>query len=175
MSLAVSGATKPHCQAIALDQLTVIFPKHCLTPLRIELLLPSPLAAVALQHIRPHPTLDLALATVAQSLPIGTFAEIGASCLAQQAAVSACVWAEGERKIGLRRQSLSLSCSAESECLAESIALAAGASGCPVFDADVKVLRALGYGWSRRGSHFVCMTRELIETLRRSGSAKGVK
>lgn len=71
--------------------------------------------------------------------------------------------------MGLHRETLGLACG-NGECLTQSIVLAAGASGCPVFDADAKSLLAIGYGWSRRGSHFVCVARGLIESLRRADS-----
>ena len=170
LALAEVGAKKPHCQAIALDPLTVLFPKHCLTAAGIELILSSPQTAVVLEGIRVHPTLDVALATVVESLPISIFADIGDSCAPHRTAMSACVWGEAARKLGLHSQTLGLACAASGECLSESMTLAAGASGCPAFDMDAKVLLALGYGWSRRGSHFVCVTRDLIQTLRLSNS-----
>jgi hypothetical protein len=80
-------------------------------------------------------------------------------------------WARAERKMGLHRETLGLAC-ANGECLTQSIVLPAGASGCPVFDAEAKSLLAMGYGWSRRGSHFVCVTKGLIESLRRADAAQ---
>jgi len=113
------------------------------------------------------------MASTVEALPITVFPKIAAPCIAEQTQVSACVWGRAEHKFGLHREVFDLRRGSDGECLAESMKLPAGACGCPAFGDDGSTLSAMGFVWSRRGSHFVCVTEKLLGILRGADQPDG--
>jgi len=159
------AAKVPFCQATALNAHEVLFPKHCAVP-NVRLLAPDPQRLFSFQSISVDAAMDLALAATAEPLPASHFPTLQHACPQREQVRSACAWSPALRRTGLRRESFTLVCNALS-CSSTAVKLPAGASGCPVFGAESSLV-AMGFGWSRRGSHFVCVTRDVVDSLRQN-------
>ena len=160
---AKSADQELRCQGVALTPFLVLTAKHCgIGALEVRVCVANPWISV--RSINRHPEVDLAILNLATPLPIETFPTLPERCATEQPLVATCYPGLGALNPALTQAVVAFACTG-GRCLSEGLELAPGASGCPLFDRDARVVAALGSASLKNSSRVVCLTNSVLAEI----------
>jgi hypothetical protein len=156
---------RARCQGVALAPTSVVTAKHCAGGV-VDV---RPWAGGAWRRAAAsttHGELDLAVLELSTPLPMEHFARLTEQCAVDRPLLAACYPGLGSATSELEVTRVKLRCSTATDCFSDTLELAPGASGCPLFDEGTGDLVALGVASLRDSSRAVCLTRAVLEQVR---------
>lgn len=158
------------CQGVALGNARVLTAKHCVFA-RVDVSLRPAERWIHVSMSEAHPSLDIAVLDLAETLPLVHFPRLTDQCAMRRPLISACFAGRGAETSELQETRVEFFCSSHDDCFSAELELPPGASGCPLFHVATGTLAALGVASRKEASRTVCVTKSLVDEM--VGSRRG--
>jgi hypothetical protein len=158
------------CQGVALAATRVLTARHCANG-AVDVRPWAGEGWVRVTMSTSHAELDLAVLQLSAPLPIKHFANLAEECSVGRPLLAACYAGLGSATSELESARVKLRCPTPRDCFSDTLELAPGASGCPLFSEMTGDLVALGVASLKASSRAVCSPRAVVAELTSSGAA----
>jgi hypothetical protein len=155
---------RARCQGVALTATTVVTAKHCADG-TVDVRPWASAGWVRAVGRTPHALVDLAVLQLSLPLPIEDFASLTDECAVDRPLLAACYRGLGSASSELEPTRVEQRCSTPRDCFSDTLELAPGASGCPLFDEMTGRLAALGVASLKESSRTVCLSRAVVAEM----------
>ena len=158
-----SSSAGGSCVGVQIDQLHILSAAHCLKMKDLVIESREWKYPVNVSKTVLHANLDIGIARLAQASPILHPARLPQKCQDTTVAVRTCGPQKHVNWRTVKKSPITLKCR-DHLCLAEDRYMPPGASGCPAYSHEAELV-AIGYGWSRKGAHYACLTHRTVAEL----------